>query len=127
MLGGLIWLLMREAPPAAAPWPTAVLWTATPSPVPTVTPTATPLPPPPPGTLGVGRRVQIAGTGGAGLSLRAGPGLDYERLEIADEGAIFIIAGGPEETDGLTWWLLKDEADPQREGWGAGTYLVPVE
>jgi hypothetical protein len=128
-LGGLIWLFFREAPLPNAPLPTAVLHTATPTPIPTATPTPTPAPLPTPQSdvsIGIGSRVQVSGTGGAGLSLRSGPGLSNERLSVAGEGEIFVVAAGPNESDGLLWWLLKYEGDPAREGWAADNYLVPV-
>ena len=129
ILGGLVWLFFREAPIPDAPLPTAVLRTATPTPIPTPTPTPTPAPLPTAqsgGDIGIGSRVQVAGTGGVGLSLRSSPGLANERLSVAGEGEIFIVAGGPNESDGLLWWLLKDEADPNREGWAADNYLALV-
>ena len=127
ILGGLAWLFFREAPIPDAPLPTAILRTATPTPVPTPTPTPAPFPTPQSeASIGIGSRVRVAGTGGAGLSLRSGPGLANERLSVAEEGEVFIVAGGPNESDGLLWWLLKDEADPIREGWAAENYLAPV-
>ncbi|MGC9399337.1 MAG: hypothetical protein ACP5HM_09400 [Anaerolineae bacterium] len=130
------WLMTREPPRPPGSRPTAVVWTATPAPRPTVTstPTVTPPPPatPPPPTpttatgIAIGSRVRVSGTGNAGLNLRSGAGLNYERVDIAAEGEVFIVAGGPREADGLTWWLLKDEADPAREGWGAANYLHPT-
>lgn len=128
VLTAIGWLMLREPPRPAGPLPTAVLWTATPTPIPTPTPTLTnPSHEPGEGRFTIGSRVQVSGTGGAGLSLRTGPGLDNERVDIADEGEAFIVAGGPVEADGLTWWLLKDEANPGREGWGAASYLLPEE
>lgn len=124
------WLMTREPPRPTGPRPTAVLWTTTPKP--TLTPTPTPTPPPEPATptaapdIAIGGRVRVAGTGGAGLNLRAGAGLNYERVDIANEGKVLVVAGGPKEADGLTWWLLKDKADPTREGWGAANYLQPT-
>jgi uncharacterized protein YraI len=73
----------------------------------------------------VGMRVKVNGTGAIGLNLRSGPGLAEERVDIAAEGESFIIAGGPAENDDLTWWLLKDETAPEREGWAAANYLRP--
>lgn len=121
-------LFTREGPMPAGPMPTAELWTATPTFTPTATPqpTATPILPTPTAStaeIGVGMRVRVSGTGGIGLSLRTDPGLNFERVDIVAEGATFIVAGGPTTADELTWWLLKDENDPQREGWAAANYL----
>jgi hypothetical protein len=124
------WLMTREPPRPAGPWPTAVLWTATPAPTATNTPTPTPTPVPPTPTAAtgivIGSRVRVAGTDSVGLSLRNGAGLNYQRVDVAGEGEILIVAGGPTEADGLTWWLLRDEAEPTREGWGAANYLQPT-
>ena len=126
----LSWYVTRERTRPPGPLPTAILWTATPTPTATQTPipTATVPPPSPTVTTGiaVGQRVRIAGTGSAGLSLRDGPGVSYQRRGVAIEGEVFVVAGGPTSADGLTWWLLKDETEPSREGWGAANYLVVV-
>ncbi|MCD6345374.1 MAG: SH3 domain-containing protein [Anaerolineae bacterium] len=119
LVGG--WLLLQEPPRPAGPLPTAELWTATPTPLPTAT--LPPTPTSPAEGIGIGSRVRVSGTAGAGLSLRSGPGLDNERVEIAAEGENFTVIGGPVEADGLTWWQLRDEAAPQREGWAAANYL----
>jgi hypothetical protein len=77
--------------------------------------------------LGRGIRAQVTGTGSAGLSLRENPGTGTERIDVAADGETFLVVAGPEEADGYTWWLLRDENDPQREGWAAATYLTPIE
>ncbi len=124
------WMMTREPPRPTGPRPTAVLWTTTPEPTPTQTQTPTVTPPPATPTaaanIGIGSRVRVAGTGGVGLNLRSDAGLNNERVDIAGESETFVVAGGPREADGLTWWLLKDEADPAREGWGAANYLQPT-
>jgi len=119
-------LLQEPGAAPAGPLPTGDLRLATPTPTATSTPTVTP-PPLPPSTgkgIDIGSRVRVNGTGAAGLNLRAAPGTSSERVTIAAEGSLFIVAGGPQEADGLTWWLLKDETNPEREGWGAANYLV---
>ncbi len=124
---GSVWFFVTR-PPAdpQGPRPTAVLWTATPTLTPTPLPTPTPNPIPP-GQLGRGARAQVIGTGSAGLSLRENAGTGAERIEVAADGEVFLIVAGPEEADGYTWWLLRDEEAPQREGWAAAAYLTPVE
>ncbi|MEA3309067.1 MAG: SH3 domain-containing protein [Chloroflexota bacterium] len=131
-LAALGWYVTRrEHPRPPGPLPTAILWTTTPAPTATQTPIprATMPPPSPTVTTGiaVGKQVRIAGTGSAGLSLRDGPGVSYQRLGVAIEGEVFIVAGGPTNADGLTWWLLRYEADPTREGWGAANYLAIID
>lgn len=122
------WLLTRPMARPTGPRPTAIVWTATPTPTPTVTPTptptATPTLPAAPTEIGVGVRVRVAGTGAAGLSIRAAAGVAAERVAIAGEGEVFLIVDGPQSADGLTWWQVRDEANPQREGWAAADYLT---
>ena len=128
LLGGSLallagdWLLSQEPPRPAGPLPTAELWTATPTPLPTATPPPTPTSPAE--GIGIGSRVCVSGTAGSGLSLRSGPGVNNERVDIAAEGESFTVIGGPVEADSLTWWQLRDETAPQREGWAAARYLT---
>ncbi len=72
----------------------------------------------------MGVRVQVSGTGAAGLNIRASASTTAERLSIAAEGEVFIVAAGPTQANDLTWWFLRDEANPQREGWAAANYLI---
>jgi len=72
----------------------------------------------------VGVRVQVSGTGTAGLNMRASASTAAERLSVAAEGEVFIVAAGPTQADDLTWWFLRDEANPHREGWAAANYLI---
>ncbi len=123
------WLFTKPAEPPPGPYPTALILTATPTPtaMPTPVPTATPIfaTPVPPEGVSVGIRVQVTGTGEVGLSIRAVPSQSGERIAVASEGESFLVVGGPTEADELTWWLLRDETNPQREGWAAANYLVP--
>lgn len=127
LLGGSLWLQSRPQTPPRGPLPTALIWTATPTP--TATPTSTTLPPisgaiESPATLRIGARVVVAGTNALGLNIRVDPSREAERVTVAAEGEVFIVIGGPQEGDSLTWWRLRDETNPQREGWAAGNYLV---
>jgi len=106
--------------------------TATPSPPATPTPpavTATPIAPPLPveGTVAVGVYVQIRGTGGDGLRLRAQPGLEAPILGLAKEDEVLQVAEGPQEADGYTWWRL-EAPNGTRGGWAVANYLsvLPV-
>jgi hypothetical protein len=105
--------------------------TATPPP-PTPTPSLTPqpsspsdqVPTPPSGDLSTGDYVQITGTGGDGLRLRADPGLDGRVRFLALEAEVFRIEDGPVEADGYTWWLLQAPYDDAVRGWGVSNYLL---
>jgi len=123
-----LWLLTKPAAVPTDPRPTAIVWTATPTPTPTATPTptptATPTLPASPTEVGVGVRVRVVGTGAAGLSIRASASVAAERIEVAAEGEVFLVVDGPQFADDLTWWRLRDEANPQREGWAAADYLT---
>ncbi len=99
--------------------PTAELaaFTATPQPSPT----------PAPGAVNVGGYVQISGTGGDGLRLRAAPGLDAPLLFLGYDTEIFQVTDGPVERDGRIWWALVSPYDSTRAGWAVQDYLTPFE
>ncbi len=126
LVGGSLWLQTREPPRPRGVLPTAIIWTATPTLTPTPRPTPTPQPPSieRPAGIFIGDRVRVTGAGTIGLNIRTAPGVNAERVSVAAEGEIFIVVSGPQEADSLTWWMLRDEANPQREGWAAGNYLV---
>lgn len=81
-----------------------------------VEPTATPA-----GAIAVGARVVVAGTGGAGVSLRAGPGTDNARLGLANDGDILEVIRGPEEGGEFVWWFVRVEDGT--EAWVVEDYL----
>lgn len=120
--------------PAMVETPTAAPVLATPTLPPTaqvVPPTDTPQPVAP-SQIQVGGFVQVVNTGGAGLSLRAGPATNNARLVVAEEGAVLPVIGGPKqdeqgETDEsgniYVWWFLRN-ADGT-EGWGRADFLAP--
>jgi hypothetical protein len=87
---------------------------------PTETPTLVP------GTIGVGAFVQVSGTGGDGLRLRTSPGLEYEMQFLGLEGELFLVADGPVEADGYTWWFVVGSYDETRQGWAAADFLALV-
>jgi hypothetical protein len=105
--------------------PTVLTPSAEASPSPTATELLEPTPTLSPDIV-VGSRVRVAGTEGEGLSLRAGPGTAYTRMDIALDGEIFIVADGPTRAGGVTWWKLRDPADSQRSYWAVGNYLELV-
>ncbi|HIE38560.1 MAG TPA: SH3 domain-containing protein, partial [Anaerolineae bacterium] len=77
--------------------------------------------------IAVGRYVQVAGTEGAGVSLRQDPDVNSPRLGVGYEGEVFIVLDGPRQVGGYVWWLVCDPEDEARQGWAVGNYLEPVE
>lgn len=98
-----------------------------------IPPTVTPSPTPtsifflPEGTIGVGAYVQVIGTEGAGLRMRANPGLNTAINFTALDSEVFLVIDGPVELDGYTWWHLEAPYDQTRNGWSAGDFLTPIE
>ena len=104
--------------------------TMTPKPVEptiTMTPTQTSIPILPEGVIGVGRYVQVSGTDGAGLRMRAEPGLSSEINFTAMDGEAFLVIAGPKELDGYVWWHLEAPYDESRNGWSAGAFLSIID
>ncbi len=124
IIGG-VWLFARPAATPDGPRPTAVVWTTTPTPIPMELPTPTPAPVTPGMEIGV--RVQVIGTGGAGLNIRSEPGTEAERVAVATEGEALLVVGGPRDADGYVWWFVRDEVTPEREGWAAQDFLALVD
>lgn len=89
---------------------------------PTPPPTNTPLP----GTIALNTYVQITGTEGDGLRLRAAPGLTSDPLFFGNESEVFLVTDGPAQADGYTWWYLTAPYDQTRAGWAVATYLAYV-
>jgi hypothetical protein len=85
-------------------------------------PTATPLP----GVVALGAYVQITGTEGLGLRMRATPGLNGAFLFLSYDSEVFKVTEGPQELDGHTWWKLVAPYDETRAGWAAADYLALV-
>ena len=75
----------------------------------------------------VGVSIQITGTGGDGLRLRADPGLDGTVRFLAIDGEIFRVMDGPREADGYSWWLLQAPYDPNVQGWAVDDFFVVVQ
>lgn len=71
--------------------------------------------------------VQITGTGGNGLRLRASPGTDADVNFIAAELEVFKIIGGPIQMGDYIWWQLIAPYDENRQGWAASDFLRVVE
>lgn len=95
-------------------------------PEPTITPVPTRS-----GPVQVGDRVMISGTGTRGVRLRAGAGLSFLTLGVANEGDVFFVMPGsgneqayPVDADGYVWWRLR--SGDGGIGWTVQDYLVPA-
>ncbi len=109
----------------ALPTATPILPTSTPTE--TETPAATDFPPPPPGDLAIDAYVQVTGTGGDGLRLRTGPGLDRDVRLLGGEDEVFLVQEGPQQADSYTWWYLMGPFDESRHGWAVANFLRVVQ
>jgi hypothetical protein len=133
VVGGLWGLyLLRGQMAISGPTPTPIIWTPTPVPTPVVTvvpspTTTTELVPTVSPEIAIGGYVRVAGTGGYGLNLRAGPGEDYERLDVALEGETFLVVDGPTVYGDSEWWKIRDPEEQERQWWAVGNFLEPVE
>lgn len=88
------------------------------------TPTIDPFAPSPtPTGLVPGSYVQISGTEGQGLRIRAAPGLDGEFVFLGYDSEVFVVRDGPREVDGYVWWYLVAPYDETRTGWAAADFL----
>lgn len=136
-IGGIVLMKNRQAS-LANPYPTAIVEvipapTLTPSPFPTATPLVeeetigSPLASPSGRKIRIGDSVQIYGTQGDGLRLRAKAGLEGEILFLAFEGEIFQVEDGPQEASGYLWWYLVAPYDENVSGWAVENYLKVIE
>jgi len=132
---GLTWLIFSMATRQAAETQATPQYNLTVIPAPTQTDTpvvATDLPTPtsespvilPDGTIGINAYVQVTGTQGLGLRMRASAGTGGEINFLAMDDEIFMVIGGPEVSDGYTWWQLEAPLDATRMGWAAEDYLT---
>jgi hypothetical protein len=78
------------------------------------------------GGIAVGSFVQIAGTEGSGLRLRAGPGINYSADFVGMDAEVFEVKDGPVDADGYIWWYLVAPYDTSRSGWAASQYLTII-
>jgi hypothetical protein len=95
-------------------------------PTPTPPPTATPIPTPP-DALAKGVYAKVIGTEGAGVSLRAGPGTNNARLDVAPEESTVLILDGPkadENQEDFVWWFVRSSNGA--EGWAVQDFLEPT-
>lgn len=92
-------------------------------PTPTIDPFATATSP---AGVAIGNYVQITGTEGQGLRIRAAPGLSGEFQFLAYDSEVFIVQDGPREVDGYVWWYLSAPYDETRVGWAAADFLTYI-
>lgn len=127
ILAAVVSSLLRLGAPEK-PAPTAemlLIFPPTPTPTLPVLPTSTPSSEVV-GDIGVGMYVQITGTEGFGLKLRAGPGTGYSPNFVGMDSEVFEVIDGPQSADGYTWWYLTAPYDSSRSGWAAANYLTVV-
>lgn len=63
----------------------------------------------------------------ADLSVRDGPGTDYNRIAVAEQYTGGYVIDGPVDNDGYTWWKLNyngDDDNGRVTGWSAGNWLA---
>jgi hypothetical protein len=84
------------------------------------------IPPAPLTAINLGDSVRVVGTGGDGLRLRVGPGLQETPNYLALENEVLTVHSGPTIADGFTWWFLIDPGDDTRNGWAVENYLEIV-
>ena len=92
-------------------------------PTPTIDPFASPTSP---SGIAIGNYVQITGTEGQGLRIRAEPGLGGEFQFLAYDSEVFVVQDGPREVDGYVWWYLVAPYDETRVGWAAADFLTYI-
>jgi len=76
--------------------------------------------------ISAGIYVQVNGTGGTGLRLRSDPGSSGDTVSIATESEVFLVIGGPQLVDDVTWWKLEAPYQTARSGWAAADYLIQI-
>ncbi|MGJ3240917.1 MAG: hypothetical protein ACFE0Q_19570 [Anaerolineae bacterium] len=58
------------------------------------------------------------------LNVRTVPNLlESQILFRAEEGEIFTVLDGPQQSDGFTWWQIQDLSDVNRTGWAVSNFL----
>jgi hypothetical protein len=131
LIGGIGLLILLLPAPAQPDGQPSALMTIIPAPTATATlqptsvlPSATA--PVAVGGISQGMYVQISGTEGQGLRLRAGPGTSNPPRFLGMDAEVFQVVDGPKESDGFVWWYLEAPYDPGRSGWAASAYLTIV-
>lgn len=135
VLVGISWMVFSMAIGQAERVETTPQYNVTIIPAPTQTNTVfapTELPTPtseapvvlPDGAIGINVYVKVTGTQGLGLRIRATAGTGTEINFLAMDDEVFKVIGGPEVSDGYTWWQLEAPLDQNRSGWAAEDYLM---
>ena len=75
------------------------------------------------GRIDLGLIVEVYGTEGDGLRLRANPGTAGAIQLLAGEAEVFAVQDGPVQADGRTWFYLVSPSDASRAGWAVSDYL----
>lgn len=137
LIATLLLLSWTRSPQARPGAPTAVITVIelpaatpilpTPTSIVTEPPRATDFPPPAPGDIAIDAYVKVVGTGGDGLRLRTGPGLDRDVRLLAIEDEVFLVQEGPQQSDGYSWWYLVGPFDDGRHGWAVSNFLKVVQ
>ncbi len=78
---------------------------------------------PTPAPIAVGIQIAVEGVNENMLNVRQAPGISNAVVFRAEEESVFMIAEGPTQADGFTWWRLQDPNDPTRSGWAVANYL----
>lgn len=82
---------------------------------------------PTPMMIAIGSLVQVSGVGEQDLNVRDSAGVFGTNVIFrAPLSSRFMIVGGPEQQDNLTWWQIQDVNDSSRVGWASGQYLVAI-
>jgi hypothetical protein len=118
--GSTALITVIAVPTATEILPTSIPATAEP-------PAATDFPNPPDGDIAIDAYVQVTGTGGGGLRLREGPGLNRAVRMLGSEEEIFLVIDGPQQADNYIWWYLEGPFDNTRHGWAVSNFLRLVQ
>jgi hypothetical protein len=115
-------IIVLTAPPSPTADPTGSA--LPPTPIPTFTPIPTPDSAIAPPQVTISFYAVVANTDGLGVTVRGGPSTRNVPLLVAEEGTLFLVLDGPEESDGFQWWQV--QLADGTEGWVAANFLVPA-
>jgi hypothetical protein len=59
------------------------------------------------------------------LRVHTDPSLSADFFSAFDS-EVFLVAKGPEQADGYTWWYLTASYDTTRAGWAVQDYLTTI-
>ena len=77
-------------------------------------------------TFVVGDLVEVYGTGGDGVRLRAEPGLQAAIRGLGMDSDVFQVTDGPVDAAGHIWWHLVNPYDTGQQGWAVAEFLRPL-